>query len=162
MNSVRKIRILIAFGILFFSLKTANADVCIGKNNIGVGTCSPSTAVQVIGTVSATTFSGSGSQLTGISVSTQVYLSGNSSITNNVCLEGSTATITTAITSNILVMANITLEAYQNGWTAFFEILSSSSNSGKTSIKANEVWRIFSASNGEMRTKRCVPCSDFK
>jgi len=67
MNGVRKIRVfLIASGILLLSLKTANANVYIGKDTIGVGTPSPSTAVQVVGTVTATTFSGNGAGLAGI------------------------------------------------------------------------------------------------
>ena len=50
-------------------LRIGSATIGISGNNIGIGTTTPATALEVIGTVTATNFSGNSAVLTGITVS---------------------------------------------------------------------------------------------
>jgi len=46
-----------------------------GNNRVGINTATPTVALQVVGTVTATTFSGDGSALTGLNVGTTAFQS---------------------------------------------------------------------------------------
>jgi len=57
---------------LYLYRQTGSGDVLIPSGNVGIGTSSPSTALQVNGTATATSFSGAGTGLTGTAASLSI------------------------------------------------------------------------------------------
>lgn len=70
-----------------------------GGGNIGIGTTGPTQALQVSGTVSATSFSGAGTGLTGTAASlTAGTVTTNANLTGEVTSSGNSATIADSVT----------------------------------------------------------------
>lgn len=92
-----------------------------GGSNIGIGTTGPTQKLEVSGTVKATTFSGSGSGLTGTAASlTAGNVTTNANLTGGVTSVGNAATVVTNanLTGDVTSSGNATtLSSTYKGWT---------------------------------------------
>ena len=90
-------------------LANANALTVDANNNVGVGSTTPTTKLNVVGVVSATSFFGSGANLTGVISGVEIKSAGTSVGTGitNINFIGATATATgAASTITITVTAS--------------------------------------------------------
>ena len=79
-------------------LANANAITVDSSNNVGIGSTTPTTKLNVVGVVSATSFFGSGANLTGVISGVEIKSAGTSVGTGitNINFVGATATATGA------------------------------------------------------------------
>ena len=90
-------------------LANANALTVDANNNVGVGSTTPTAKLNVVGVVSATSFFGSGANLTGVISGVEIKSAGSSVGTGitNINFIGATATATgSASTITITVTAS--------------------------------------------------------
>ena len=90
-------------------LANANALTVDANNNVGVGSTTPTAKLNVVGVVSATSFFGSGANLTGVISGVEIKSAGTSvgTGTTNINFIGATATATgAASTITITVTAS--------------------------------------------------------
>jgi hypothetical protein len=90
-------------------LANANALTVDANNNVGVGSTTPTSKLNVVGVVSATSFFGSGANLTGVISGVEIKSAGTSVGTGitNINFVGATATATgSATTITITVTAS--------------------------------------------------------
>jgi hypothetical protein len=90
-------------------LANANALTVDANNNVGVGSTTPTSKLNVVGVVSATSFFGSGANLTGVISGVEIKSAGTSVGTGitNINFIGATATATgAASTITITVTAS--------------------------------------------------------
>ena len=90
-------------------LANANALTVDANNNVGVGSTTPTAKLNVVGVVSATSFFGSGANLTGVISGVEIKSAGTSVGTGitNINFVGATATATgAASTITITVTAS--------------------------------------------------------
>jgi len=90
-------------------LANANALTVDANNNVGVGSTTPTAKLNVVGVVSATSFFGSGANLTGVISGVEIKSAGTSVGTGitNINFVGATATATgAASTVTITVTAS--------------------------------------------------------
>jgi hypothetical protein len=90
-------------------LANANAITVDSSNNVGIGSTTPTTKLNVVGVVSATSFFGSGANLTGVISGVEIKSAGTSVGTGitNINFVGATATATgAASTVTITVTAS--------------------------------------------------------
>ena len=90
-------------------LANANALTVDANNNVGVGSTTPTSKLNVVGVVSATSFFGSGANLTGVISGVEIKSAGTSVGTGitNINFVGATATATgAASTVTITVTAS--------------------------------------------------------
>jgi len=90
-------------------LANANAITVDSSNNVGIGSTTPTAKLNVVGVVSATSFFGSGANLTGVISGVEIKSAGTSVGTGitNINFVGATATATgAASTVTITVTAS--------------------------------------------------------
>jgi len=90
-------------------LANANALTVDANNNVGIGSTTPTSKLNVVGVVSATSFFGSGANLTGVISGVEIKSAGTSVGTGitNINFVGATATATgAASTITITVTAS--------------------------------------------------------
>ena len=93
------------------TIDTSTFKVDATNNRVGIGTVSPSTALQVVGTVTATTFSGSGASLTNIPNSATTATTANTAsaiVARDASGNFTAGTITATTFSGGLASSNLT------------------------------------------------------
>jgi hypothetical protein len=82
-------------------LANANAITVDSSNNVGIGSTTPTTKLNVVGVVSATSFFGSGANLSGVISGVEIKSAGTSVGTGitNINFIGATATATGSATT---------------------------------------------------------------
>ncbi len=123
------------------NLSVGSATVFANASNsrVGIGTTTPSTALHVIGTVTATGFSGDGSGLTGISASPGANSVSSSTITDG-SITGSDLAGTLNMTSQAMNIGSITVNAGSFRVDSSGSITASSiTSTGTVTISGNKV-----------------------